>query len=87
LLRAHFESTTLVTSGMALLASVRVNPPEVLVADFSMPGISGIDAMRQVAADGYDMPFVFLTMHDDPSLAAAAVRLGGRGFIDDARAG
>ncbi|WP_422506949.1 response regulator [Stenotrophomonas sp. GZD-301] len=87
LLMDCFDSIVLVSSGEALVASVRRDPPDVVVADISMPGISGIDAMRQMREEGYGMPFVFLTMHDESSVAAEAIRAGASGYILKSSAG
>lgn len=87
LLMDCFESIVLVSSGEELLESVRRDPPDVVVADISMPGISGIDAMRLMQQEGYLMPFVFLTMHDESRMAAEAIRAGARGYILKSSAG
>lgn len=87
LLMDSFESIVLVADGESLIETVKGNPPDVIVADISMPGISGIDAMKQMMNDGCQVPFVFLTMHDEPSLATEAVRAGARGFVLKSAAG
>jgi len=87
LLMNSFESIVLVADGERLIEAVERNPPDVVVADISMPGISGIDAMKVMIEHGCKVPFVFLTMHDEPSLAAEAIRAGARGFILKSAAG
>ncbi|WP_312236168.1 response regulator transcription factor [Stenotrophomonas sp.] len=87
LLMDCFDSIVLVSSGEELVETVRRDPPDVIVADISMPGISGIEAMRMVHEEGYAMPFVFLTMHDESSMAAEAIRAGARGYILKSSAG
>ncbi len=87
LLVGRFDSIELVASGEALVESVRRDPPDVVVADISMPGLSGIDAMRVMREEGYDMPVVFLTMHDESNMAAQALRAGARGYVLKSAAG
>ncbi len=87
LLTDTFATIELVGSGEQLVESVRRDPPDVVVADISMPGMSGIDAMRMMRGEGYAMPFVFLTMHDESSVAAEAIRAGARGYILKSSAG
>jgi DNA-binding NarL/FixJ family response regulator len=87
LLTDTFATVELVASGEQLVESVRRDPPDVVVADISMPGMSGIDAMRLMRGGGYAMPFVFLTMHDESSVAAEAIRAGARGYILKSSAG
>lgn len=81
------DAIDVVSSGEELLCYVRTTRPDVVIADLSMPGISGLDAMRQLHDEGHDPPFVFLTMHDEPSLAIAAVRSGARGYLPKTAAG
>ncbi|MEG2805923.1 response regulator transcription factor [Stenotrophomonas sp.] len=87
LLADSFQSIELVGSGEQLLSSVRRDPPDVVVTDISMPGMSGIEAMRVMHGEGYAMPVVFLTMHDESSVAAEAIRAGARGYILKSSAG
>lgn len=87
LLLDGFESVTLVASGEELLQSVRQDPPDVVVADISMPGIGGIEALRLMREEGLFVPVVFLTMHAESALAAEAIRAGARGYVLKSSAG
>lgn len=87
LLAERFDRIDLVCSGEALIDSVEREQPDVVVADISMPGLSGIDAMRELARRGHILPFVFLTQHGDTALAAEAVRAGARGYVLKSAAG
>lgn len=87
LLRSHFYATALVTSGEALLEAVRTAPPDIVVADISMAGISGFHAMQTLREEGHVMPFLLLTMHDEPALVAKAIRTGARGYVLKSSAG
>jgi DNA-binding NarL/FixJ family response regulator len=87
LLEDQFDSIELVSSGDALVEAVRRDPPDVVVADISMPGLSGIQALRRLREEGYVMPVVFLTMHDESSMAAEAIRAGARGYVLKSAAG
>lgn len=87
LLLECFESVELVSSGEELIESVRREPPDVVVTDISMAGLSGIDAMRSLRHEGCMTPFVFLTMHADSMMAAEAVKAGASGYILKSSAG
>ena len=87
LLEDRFDSIELVSSGEELVAAVRRDPPDVVVADISMPGLTGIQALRRMREEGYEMPVVFLTMHDESSVAAEAIRAGARGYVLKSAAG
>ena len=87
LLEGRFDSIELVSSGEELVEAVRRDPPDVVVADISMPGLTGIQALRRMREEGYEMPVVFLTMHDESSMAAEAIRAGARGYVLKSAAG
>jgi DNA-binding NarL/FixJ family response regulator len=87
LLEDRFDSIELVSSGVELVEAVRRDPPDVVVADISMPGLTGIQALRRMREEGYEMPVVFLTMHDESSMAAEAIRAGARGYVLKSAAG
>jgi DNA-binding NarL/FixJ family response regulator len=87
LLEDRFDSIELVCSGEELVEAVRRDPPDVVVADISMPGLTGIQALRRMREEGFEMPVVFLTMHDESSVAAEAIRAGARGYVLKSAAG
>lgn len=55
--------------------------PDVVVADIGMPILNGLDAAQRLREQAPYVKFVFLTMRDDPNLAAAALELGKIGFV------
>ncbi len=70
-----------VTNGRALIAEALRLQPNVIVADVGMPLLNGLDAARRIKAQASKINFIFLTMQDDPNLAAAALELGPIGFV------
>jgi DNA-binding NarL/FixJ family response regulator len=70
-----------VHDGLRLVEGVRRLRPDIVVADVTMPGMSGIDAMRQLKAEGSDARFIFLTIHTEARLAAEAMRSGAAGYL------
>jgi DNA-binding NarL/FixJ family response regulator len=57
-----------------------------VVTDISMPGMDGMQAARELIGEQPDLPLVFITVHDDPLLARAALAIG-RGYVLKASAG
>ena len=55
--------------------------PDVIVVDVGIPLVNGLDAARKINVQAPDIKFVFLTMRDDPNLAAAALELDPIGFV------
>ena len=70
-----------VTDGQRLVEQARRLRPDIVVSDISMPGMSGIDAMRQLKAEHSSARFIFMTVYSDPSLAAEAMRAGAAGYV------
>ena len=70
-----------VNDGRRLVEEVRRLRPDIVVTDITMPGMSGIDAMRQLKAEGSEARFIFLTIHTEARLAAEAMRSGASAYL------
>jgi len=70
-----------VRDGREMVAAAMRLRPDVIVADIGLPLLNGLDAARRVKAQAPNIKLVFLTMHDDPNLAAAALELGPVAFV------
>ena len=70
-----------VNDGVRLVEETRRLRPDIVVADITMPGMSGIDAMRQLKAEGSEARFIFLTIHTEARLAAEAMRAGASAYL------
>lgn len=70
-----------VNDGVRLVEETRRLRPDIVVTDVTMPGMSGIDAMRQLKAEGAAARFIFLTIHAEARLAAEAMRSGASGYL------
>jgi DNA-binding NarL/FixJ family response regulator len=55
--------------------------PDVVVVDVAMPLLNGIDAARHIKQLLPDTRIVFLTMNEDPDLAAEAFRAGASAYL------
>jgi DNA-binding NarL/FixJ family response regulator len=51
------------------------------VADISTPLLNGLDAIRQIRSRRPDAKVVVLTMHNEATLAAEALRAGAGGYM------
>jgi DNA-binding NarL/FixJ family response regulator len=71
----------IVPDGRALIEAALRLRPEVIVADVAMPILNGLEAARRIKEHTPKVKFIFLTMQDDPNLAAAALELGPIGFV------
>jgi len=70
-----------VGDGRALVAAVETLNPDVVVLDISMPLLNGLEAGRQIKQKSRNVKLVYLTMNEDPDLAAEAFRAGASGYL------
>jgi DNA-binding NarL/FixJ family response regulator len=84
-LRLYLEKTYtvagMVLDGRAMVSEAIRLQPDLIVVDIGMPLLNGLDAARRIKLQAPNIKFIFLTMHDDPNLAAAALGLGPIGFV------
>ena len=82
LLQRHdFNVVGAVADGHLLVDAARRLKPDVIVTDLSMPGLSGLDVLARLQSEGVASKVIVLTMHDDPNLAAMAMRGGAAGYL------
>lgn len=55
--------------------------PDVVIMDLSLPGISGLEAVRRIVARDAKARILVFSMHDDPVFIDQAVNAGARGYI------
>jgi DNA-binding NarL/FixJ family response regulator len=65
----------------AFLVDVVRLKPEVVILDVSMPLLNGLDTARELRRLLPDTRIIFLTMNEDPDVAAAAFRIGASGYL------
>jgi DNA-binding NarL/FixJ family response regulator len=70
-----------VADGRALLEAAPQLRPDVVVLDIAMPLLNGLDAARQLRRDMPEVKIIFLTVSEDPELAAEAFRAGACGYL------
>ena len=70
-----------VADGRALVNAAEKLRPDVIVLDVEMPSLNGLEAARQLKQRLKNVKLVFLTMHEDPDLAAEAFRAGASAYL------
>ena len=85
MLAAMYEVVGEARDGKSLLESAMQLQPDVLVIDISMPILSGIEAAQKLKEMGTKAKIVFLTVHDDPDFALAALAAGASGYVTKSR--
>jgi DNA-binding NarL/FixJ family response regulator len=81
LLEADCEIVGAVADGRALLAAAPELRPDIVVLDIAMPVLNGLDAARQLKRLMPKVKLIFLTMNEDPDVAAEAFRAGASGYL------
>jgi DNA-binding NtrC family response regulator len=56
-------------------------PIDLVLLDLQMPGIEGMEVLRQVRSGGNDVPVVVITAHDTVPNAVEAMKLGAIDFL------
>jgi DNA-binding NarL/FixJ family response regulator len=70
-----------VADGRALLEVAPELRPDIVVLDIAMPSLNGLDAARQLKRMMPEVKVIFLTVSEDPDLAAEAFRAGASGYL------
>ena len=81
LLADECEVVGTVTNGRALLSTAAELHPDIVVVDVAMPLLNGIDAARQLKRLVPATRVIFLTMNEDPDVAAEAFRAGASAYV------
>ncbi|MGW1912334.1 response regulator transcription factor [Streptomyces sp. NPDC002076] len=67
--------------GPEALAAIRDTPPDVLVLDVSMPGMSGIEVCTRLRDGGRDLPVLMLSALDETADRIAGLQAGGDDYL------
>lgn len=81
ILEKNHEVIGIVPDGRKLIEEAPRLKPDVVVLDVSMPLLNGLDAAGRLKQTLPGVKFVFLTMNEDPNIAAAAMNLGDIGYV------
>jgi len=81
MLEPAVEVVGAVADGAALVEHALLLEPDLVVADVSMPRMNGLEAARRLRGDLPGTRVVFLTVNEDPQMAAEAFALGASGYL------
>jgi len=76
MLQAKGYRTIACDNGFSALERIGVEQADVVLTDFHMPAMSGIDLLGELKAMGHQAPLVLMTGQADVDMAIEAVRLG-----------
>ncbi len=81
LLRSVGLEVEVFASAQELLASSQLDAAACLVLDVRLPGSSGLELQRHLAASGIHVPIIFMTAHGDIPMSVKAIKAGAVEFL------
>jgi FixJ family two-component response regulator len=81
LLRSVGLEAQLFSSAKEFLQSGRPDVPSCVILDVRLPGISGLDLQRELAAANVHIPIIFITAHGDIPMSVRAMKAGAVEFL------
>lgn len=80
--RAGFQ-VTVVSNGHEALETIRQQPPDVVLLDWMMPELDGLETCRRLKADPAtaNIPVVFLTAKSQEAEIQRGLSLGASGYV------
>ena len=67
--------------GASALRSLRASPADLVFLDLKMPGLEGLDVLRQLGPDARRSEIIILTANNDLSTAVECIRLGAADYV------
>jgi len=68
-------------SGEQGIQLAKEKSPDIILLDIKMPGISGLETLEKLKADGIEIPILMLSMSRDEEDLARALREGAQGYL------
>ena len=81
LFRSIGLATTLHESATAFLATQAPSRVSCIITDVRMPGVSGLDFQKALAAQGVTTPIIVITGHGDVPMSVGAMKAGAVDFL------
>lgn len=69
------------SNGHEVLEKIKERDYDLILLDISMPGLNGLDALKQIKAENPKLPVLILTMHPEEQYALRALKAGASGYL------
>lgn len=76
-----FHVADTASSGQEALALIKKNDYDILVTDYEVPELSGLELIKAARAVQPDIKVIVLSMHDDPAVVRELLRAGIQGYV------
>ena len=70
------------SDGEEAIERAQQTAPDVIVLDFQMPKMNGLDAAKEIRRQSPETPILMVTLHMSPQLESQAKKIGIRGACD-----
>ena len=68
-------------NGVAGLAAAREDPPDLVLLDVMLPRMNGLDVLRELRADGHELPVIMLTAKGQEIDKVLGLKLGADDYV------
>lgn len=68
-------------SGKEALAFLKMSPVDIVLLDISLPGINGLEVLKQIKTNWAKTNVLMLSMHPQEQYAIRALKLGASGYL------
>lgn len=79
--QGHFRVIAEASTGEEAIKLAKEHQPDIAVLDIRMPGVSGIDACRQIIKNVPNVRVIMLTSYAEDELLMAAIQAGASGYV------
>ena len=79
--RGDLEIVEEAVDGKQLVQLAKSNPPDIILTDINMPGLTGLEAIEQLRKLGISIKFIVLSMHEEPEYIHRALAYGASGYL------
>jgi DNA-binding NtrC family response regulator len=70
------------SNGEEGLRLTRIKSPDLVITDFEMPGMSGLEVVKELCSQAPGLPVIMLTCHSDVSLTIKSIQAGAYDYIE-----
>lgn len=81
LLRTHGFTVETYPGGRELMDVICISPPDCLLLDLHMPGITGFEVIAELKELDSKVPIIVITGHDEPDNSRRVLALGAVGYL------
>jgi len=78
---SDIEVTAEAGDGHDLLRLIRKGGIDVVLLDITMPGLTGLDALKQIKVENPDLPILILSMHPEDQYGIRVLKAGAGGYL------